>query len=270
VVNGGFARSFARMEPLADDGVTVATTAADAADGADAVITMLADADAVLSVMTEGRVIEAMSRDSVWLQMSTIGLAGTEDAIAVARRTDVPFVDAPVLGTKKPAEEAKLIALASGGDDALDACQPIFGAIAARAERLGEAGAGTRMKLVINSWLLAFTGALAETFAFADSLGVDAERFLQVIAGNPIDAAYAQLKGKAMIERDYETSFPLRLAAKDATLVLEAAEGIELPLTQVVERRFREATEMGLGDKDMAAVYEATSARDDAHPAAAP
>lgn len=261
-------RSPERAEPLADHGVTVASAAAEAADGADAVLTMLADADAVLSVMTKERVIEAMSSDAIWLQMSTIGRDGIDDAIALAERTHLRIVDAPVVGTKQPAEEGKLVVLASGPGGALDACEPVFDPIAARTVRLGEAGAGTRMKLVVNTWLLALTTALAETFAVAGEVGVEPARFLEVIEGSPVDVAYAHLKGKAMLEREYDTSFPLRLAAKDARLVLEAAEGIDLPLAEVVERRFRDAAEMGLADEDMAAVYEAISSREGTRPAA--
>jgi 3-hydroxyisobutyrate dehydrogenase len=263
-------RSAERAEPLADHGVTVAAVAAEAADGADAVLTMLADADAVLSVMTKERVIEAMSSEAIWLQMSTIGSEGTGDAIALAERTHLRIVDAPVLGTKQPAEEGKLIVLASGPAGALDACEPVFDPIAARTVRLGEAGAGTRMKLVVNSWVLALTTALAETLAVAGEVGVDPTRFLEVIEGSPVDVAYAHLKGKAMIERHYDAAFPLRLAAKDARLVLEAAEGVDLPLIEVVERRFHEAAERGLADQDMAAVFEAIVSREGAPPPAAP
>jgi 3-hydroxyisobutyrate dehydrogenase len=261
-------RSPERAEPLADHGVTVASAAAEAADGADAVLTMLADADAVLSVMTKERVIEAMSSDAIWLQMSTIGREGIDDAIALAERTHLRIVDAPVVGTKQPAEEGKLVVLASGPGGALDACEPVFDPIAARTVRLGEAGAGTRMKLVVNTWLLTLTTALAETFAVAGEVGVDPTRFLEVIEKSPVDVAYAHLKGRAMLEREYDASFPLRLAAKDARLVLEAAEGIDLPLTEVVEQRFRQAAEMGLADQDMAAVYEAISSREGTRPAA--
>jgi 3-hydroxyisobutyrate dehydrogenase len=261
-------RSPERAEPLADHGVTVASAAAEAADGADAVLTMLADADAVLSVMTKERVIEAMSSDAIWLQMSTIGREGIDDAIALAERTHLRIVDAPVVGTKQPAEEGKLVVLASGPGGALDACEPVFDPIAARTVRLGEAGAGTRMKLVVNTWLLTLTTALAETFAVAGEVGVDPTRFLEVSEKSPVDVAYAHLKGRAMLEREYDASFPLRLAAKDARLVLEAAEGIDLPLTEVVEQRFRQAAEMGLADQDMAAVYEAISSREGTRPAA--
>jgi 3-hydroxyisobutyrate dehydrogenase len=261
-------RTSEKAEPLAGDGVEVASSAGDAAGGADAVITMLADAEAVLGVMGDD-VVAAEPSDAIWLQMSTIGLDATQRAASLAERAGLEFVDAPVLGTKKPAEEGKLIVLASGGDEALDACEPIFDAVAARVVRLGEAGAGMRMKLVLNNWLLSLTAGLAETLAVADRLGVDGRKFLEVIEGGPMDADYAQLKGGMMIERDYETSFPLEWATKDARLVLEAVDGDELLVTEAIRGRFEAAIEMGLGEKDMSAVYEAASARDDARPAAA-
>jgi 3-hydroxyisobutyrate dehydrogenase len=151
--------------------------------------------------------------------------------------------------------------LASGPDAALERSQPVFDAVAARTIRLGAAGAGTRMKLVLNNWVLSITGATAETIALAEELGIDPAQFLAAIEGGPLDSAYAQLKGKMMIERSFEPSFPVRLAAKDARLVLEAGEsdGREMPLTRAVERRLSEAADLGHGDEDMAAVYHASA-----------
>jgi 3-hydroxyisobutyrate dehydrogenase len=257
-----------RAQPLADAGVEVSASPAQAVAGADAVITALADGDAVMAVMEEAGALAAMEQEAIWLQMSTIGVEATKRAAAQADAAGVAFVDAPVIGTKQPAEEGKLIVLASGPDEAIAACGAAFEAVGARTESLGEAGADTRMKLVVNSWLLALTAGLAETLALADRLGVDAERFLEVIAGGPIDAGYAQLKGKAMIERDYPPSFPLRLALKDARLVLAAADDFELPLAQAVEHRLAESVEIGAAEEDMAAIYEAASTREDARPAA--
>lgn len=262
-------RTAEKAQALAGDGVAVADSPAAAVDGAAIAITMLTDGDAVRAVMADGGVAEAMADGAIWLQMSTIGVEATDEVIALAERSGVRLVDAPVSGTKQPAEEGTLTVLASGPDDALDECEPIFDAVGARTVRLGDAGSGTRMKLVVNSWLLAVTAGLAETFAVADSLGIDPRAFLEVIEGGPMDIAYAHMKGKLMVERDYPASFPLRLAAKDARLVLEAAEGLELPLADAARRRLEEAAAMGLADEDMAAVYEAASARDDRRPAAA-
>jgi 3-hydroxyisobutyrate dehydrogenase len=253
-------RTRERAEPLSEDGIEVADSAADAVEGAEAAITMLANADAVQEVaIAEGGAISALGPEAIWLQMSTIGLAGAEELAAAAGERGVTFVDAPVLGTKQPAEAGELIVLSSGPDAALDACAPVFDAVGARTVRLGEAGNGTRMKLVLNSWLLALMAGLAETFALAERLGVDPARFLGVIKDGPIGVPYAELKGRMMIEGEFPPAFPLYLARKDAGIVLEAGErdGAEMALARAIEARFSEAEEAGHGEEDMAAVYEA-------------
>jgi 3-hydroxyisobutyrate dehydrogenase len=257
-------RSPARAEPLAEDGIEVAPSAAAAAGGADAVITMLSDGPAVRAVIGAGEpVLEAMNQEAIWVQMSTVGVEATREFAELAASAGMEFVDSPVLGSKQPAEDGQLIVLASGADDTLDRCAPIFDGVGSRTERLGEAGHGTRTKLVLNSWLLALMAGLAETISVAETLGVDPKRFLEIIDGGPVNAGYAQLKGRMMIEREFEPSFPLRHALKDADLVLEACEreGVSLPLIDTLERTFTRAEELGHGDEDMAAVYEAARDR---------
>jgi 3-hydroxyisobutyrate dehydrogenase len=256
-------RTREKAEELAGERIAVADTPADAARGADAVVTMLSEGEAVRAVMRGGDgALEAMEADSIWIQASTIGLEATAELAELAERTSVPFVDSPVLGTKGPAEAGELVVLASGPDQAIDRVRPVFEAVGARTIVLGEAGAGTRMKLVVNHWLLSLTTALAEALALAEAIGVDGARFLEVIEGGPTDAAYAQLKGKMMLAHDYEPSFPLTLAHKDADLVGEAAaaNGLALAVNEAVRARFAAAEQAGHGDEDMAAVREAARA----------
>lgn len=251
-------RTRAKAEPLAEEGSEIADTPAAATAGADAVITLLTAADAVREVMTgEDGGLEGMDEGSIWIQMSTIGIAATEEMAGLARETGVTFVDAPVLGTKEPAEEGKLVVLAAGPAEALDSCTAIFKAIGSRTFRLGEPGQATRLKIVLNNWVLSVTVATAETIALAERLGVDPSLFLEAIEGGNLDSAYAQMKGRMMIERSFDPSFPLGLAAKDARLVLEAVDGedAEPVLPRAIERRLSEADELGHGDEDMAAVY---------------
>jgi len=196
----------------------------------------------------------SLEGDQVWWQASTVGIEATERLKGMAG--DAAFVDGPVLGTKQPAEKGELTVLASGrGRDRLG---PVFDAVAARVVDLGdEVGAGSRLKLVLNAWIVALVESLAETVAFAEGIGVDPRRFLEVIDGGPMGPAYAQLKGKAMIERSFDPSFTLSLAAKDAGLVAEAAAaaGMELPLPGLVRDQMRKAIDSGHGDKDMAATF---------------
>jgi 3-hydroxyisobutyrate dehydrogenase len=252
-------RTREKAEALAGERIEVADSPADAARDADAVVTMLTDGDAVREVMEgEDGALEGMAPDSIWVQASTVGLGATAELIEIAERTGTPFVDSPVLGTKAPAEAGELIVLASGTDETIGRVRPLFDAVAARVIELGAAGAGSRMKLVVNHWLLSLTTALAEALALADALELEGARFLAVIEGGPIDTAYAQLKGRMMLSREYEPSFPLSLARKDADLVGEAADvkHLELALNRAVRDRFAAAEQAGHGDEDMAAVRE--------------
>jgi len=253
-------RSPEKAEALRDGGVEVAASPAEAVEGAGVVITMLADADAVLEVMDARGGLGAMSSGAVWCQAATVGLEGLERCDALARgRDDVALVDAPVVGTKEPAEQGALTVLASGPPEALERCAAAFDAIAQRTLRLGAAGEGTRLKLVVNSWILALVEGVGETVALAEGLGVDPARWLETIEGGPLDAGYAKTKGQAVIERRFAPSFTVALARKDAGLMREAAErhGLDLPLGALVEQRMGRAAELGHGDEDMAATFYA-------------
>jgi 3-hydroxyisobutyrate dehydrogenase len=225
---------------------------------------MLSDGEATASVM--GRpagAASAMDDDAVWAQMATVGLSGIERCAAIAEERGVALVDAPVLGTKKPAEDGQLLVLAAGRQDALERCRPVFDAVARKVVELGEPGAGTRLKVVLNSWLLALVEGVAESIALAEALNVDPARFLETLQGSPMDSPYAQLKGRAIIDRALEASFPLRLARKDVQLVIEAADrhALELSLPPAIAAAFDRAIERGHGDEDMAAAYFASAVR---------
>jgi 3-hydroxyisobutyrate dehydrogenase len=246
-------RSADKARPLADDGATVAESAREAVDGADVVVTMLAAGDAVEEVARE-----AIDGDGVWAQMSTVGLEAGETLAGLARERGVTFVDAPVLGTKAPAEQGKLIVLAAGDPDGRERCAPVFDVVAAKTIDLGDDPvAGQRLKVVLNSWIVGLVEALGETMALAKALGVEQEQFLETISGGPLDTPYAQMKGKVMISGDFDPSFALKLARKDAGLALAAAEaaGIDLPAIRATAAAFDQAIEAGHGDEDMAATY---------------
>ncbi len=255
-------RSTEKVKPLAKDGVTVVDTAGEAASGADFLLTMLPDADVIEEVVRDG-LLPALAEGAVWLQMSTVGENGNEKLARLAAEGGVAFVDAPVLGTKAPAEQGQLIVLASGPEDVRSKCEPIFDAVGSKTVWLGEAGEGSRLKLVVNNWIVGLLGVLAETVAFARAAGVDPQKFLETIDGGPLGLPYAQMKGSMMIEEDFPTSFSAKLARKDAGLVLEAAQerGLQMAVASAVAARFDEAIEAGHGDEDMAAIYEATKLR---------
>jgi len=242
-------RAFNRTREKAEGlGATVAGSPAEAVEGADVVVTMLSDGPAVAQVM-DGITLRD---DQLWWQASTVGV----DWIA---RLGDRLVDGPVLGTRQPAEDGKLTVLVSGpGRDQL---ADVFEPVSVKVVDLGEEiGTGTRMKLVLNTWVLALVEGLAETIALAEGLKIDPQQFLDIITGGLMDTPYAHMKGKQMIERSFPPSFPLALAAKDAGLVADAAReaGLDLPLPGLIRDQMGKAVEAGHGDEDLAATFLAS------------
>jgi len=266
-------RSRAKAEPLAGDGAYLARSPRDAASGAGMVITMLTDEEAVIAAMDgPDGALRALSgahqeggaeyadqygpHHALWVQMSTIGEAAARRCAELANRAGVGFVDAPVLGTRQPAEEGALVILESGPQEARHRLAPVFDAIGQRTIRAGEAGAGSRLKTVVNSWVLAVVEAGAETMALAEALGLDTALFFAAVDGGTLDLPYLRMKGKAMTSRDFTPAFRLALAAKDAGLARRAAEerDLDLPLIEALARRYAEAAKEH-GDKDFSATY---------------
>jgi 3-hydroxyisobutyrate dehydrogenase len=249
-------RSRERAEPLADTGAAIADTPAEAVDGADTVITMLSDGPVVAEVIDAAA--PRLGSDVVWLQMSTVGDAWSDRLAARGTDLGVTYVDAPVLGTKEPAEDGALVVLAAGADDVRDRVISVFDAIGSRTIWLDGVGQASRLKLVINAWIAALTAALAESVALAEHLGVDPRQFLDAIDGGAVGAPYAQIKGPMMIDGEYPTSFPVRLAHKDVCLILDAAgDALPLRVAEAVAAQFSAAIDAGAGEDDMAAVRRA-------------
>jgi 3-hydroxyisobutyrate dehydrogenase len=247
-------RSREKAEPLAD-ACAIHDEAAEAVRGAAVVVTMLADADAVEAVMTGEGVLDALDDGAVWVQVSTVGVEGERRLRELASDRDVAYVDAPVSGTKEPAEQGKLVVLASGDDGLRERVEPVLDAVSARIVWVGEAGKGTALKLVVNTWVLALVEGLAESVALAEALGLDPAKLIEVLDGGPLYAPYVKVKGQGMIDGEFPPSFSLALAAKDARLVADAAEraGLDLPLPATIARQMQRGIEAGHGDEDLSA-----------------
>jgi len=223
-----------KARALADVGAEPCDSPAAAAAGADVVLTILLDADTVTEAIRRA----APKPGTVWLQTATVGLEGVERTISVARELDLDLVDCPVLGSRKPAEDGALVLLASGSERARARLAPVFEALGKKTLWLGEAGAGSRLKLVCNAWVLTLTAGVAQSIALARALGVEPHDFFAAIEGGPLASAYAQVKGAAMTSGEYPVSFALWGALKDSGLI---------------EEGLRSA---GLSDRIMAAVRE--------------
>jgi len=248
-------RSTEKAQPLAEGGAQVADSAADAVAAADVIITMLFDTDAVAGTM-EGA-LDRAREGAVWLQTSTVGVAGTERLAGIARDKGVAMIDAPVLGTKAPAENGQLVVLASGPSSLREKVQPVLDAIGQKTQWVGEElGEGSKLKLAVNAWIATVVNGVGQSMALARGLGLDPQQFLDAVSGQAVDAPYVQLKGKAMIEGDYTPSFELDGVIKDVDLVLAAMDdaGTDPTLARALRDRLTAASDAGHGSEDMAAV----------------
>jgi 3-hydroxyisobutyrate dehydrogenase len=255
-------RSPAKAEPLAADGAQIAATPAEAVRDADVVLTMLYDGPAVLEVMRDA--VPGLRPGIVWAQTTTAGIEAVGELAGFAREHGLVFFDAPVLGTREPAEAGQLTILAAGPEQGREAVTPVFDAVGARTLWTGEDGAAagaTRLKLVANSWVLAATNAAGEVLALAQALGVDPQSFFGVIAGGPLDMGYLHAKTALILEdRLSPASFAVATAAKDAHLIVRTGQqhGVRLDGAAATADRLTRAAAQGHADEDMAAGYYAS------------
>jgi 3-hydroxyisobutyrate dehydrogenase len=254
-----------KAAPLADDGATVAEMLEEALRGAEVVVTMLFDTDSVAQVMEEA--LPLLEPGTVWVQASTVGRDGTERLAALAQQRGVPFYDAPVVGTKQPAEGGKLTVLASGPAATREVVQPVFDAIGAKTVWLGDtAGPASAMKLVANSWVATITAGAAFAIEQARAFGLDPAQFLETVSGGAADSPYLQAKGRTILEdRTGDPQFALDGLRKDLALIREADLGAGVPTTLIdaLGQVYGSASAQGHGGSDISAVAAAFAAEQD-------
>lgn len=253
-------RTRAKAEPLARLGAVVVDEPADAVRDADVVVTVLFDADAVAEVMAAA--LPAVPRGAAWVQSATVGAEGTARLAELADAHGVVFVDAPVLGTRKPALAGRLVVLAAGPDVARPLVGPVLDAIGERTIWVAdEPGAASRLKLVANAWIATLTAGVAQSVALARAWDLDPQLFLDAIDGGAPDSPYAHIKGAAMLSGDFEPQFQLDGLRKDLALIVADAvrAGVPTPLVDALVRAYAVAAgaDDEHGGQDIAAVINA-------------
>jgi len=242
--------------PFAEHGAEVASTAAAAVRTADVCITMVTDAKAVMAIADDLGMLEALPSGAVWAQMSTIGVDATETigSMVIERRPDITFIDAPVSGSKVPAEQGKLTIFASGSQTARPKIEPIFAAIGERTVWVGPVGNGSRMKLV-NNTLLAFSAeGVANALALAHRLGLATQNVVEAFEGGPLISPWEAGKFRRINNEDYSPEFPLRLALKDVHLALDHGGSERFAVLASLAREWDQIVAQGVGDEDITVV----------------
>lgn len=259
-------RTHAVAEAIA--GATATNTVAEAVADADVVILMLPTAQITIDTL-DSAALAALPQGAVVAQMGTIGAAGTEQlAQHLAERPDLALIDAPVSGTKGPAIAGTLTILASGtvSDAQRAALDDVFDVIGGRAVWLGdEPGAGSRMKLVVNAWLLAMMQGIAEASILGERLGITPAELWAALDGGPLASPYIKGKLAKLEAKDYDTEMGLAWGAKDARLALQAFgkdSPMHLPDLTAIAALWTGAADMlrpdgtPYGDADISAIRE--------------
>jgi 3-hydroxyisobutyrate dehydrogenase len=184
---------------------------------------------------------------------------GTDRVVALVERErpDIALLDAPVSGSKDPAEHGQLTIFASGPDEARAAVAHVFDALGQRTIWAGPVGTGTRLKLVNNTWLAFAAEAVAASVALAHGLGLETETVIDALQGGPLVSAWQAAKLQRILEGDFSPQFALKLALKDMRLASEAAGQDRLTALGCLTDEWQRAVEQGLGDEDLTVVTRA-------------
>lgn len=248
------------VKGIADIGGHAAASAAEAAGNRDFVVTMLPNGpDVEETLFGAPGVAAAMSKDTLYIDMSTIAPDATDRTAARLAEMGIRMVDAPVGGTSEFAERGQLLILAGGDERDVQAAQPVFDAVGRETIHCGEGGAGTRTKLVNNYMSTALNVLTAEALAFAEAAGLDVMRTVKVLAGTTAGKGF--LTGaydRKIFSGDISAEFGLALASKDLNLALVYAAGLNVPLGvgAAASQVYAMSRAEGFGPNDWSAVLE--------------
>jgi 3-hydroxyisobutyrate dehydrogenase len=243
---------------LAELGAEVAENAADAARRAGIVVTMVTDTEPVISIARQEGMLAALAPGAIWVQMSTIGV-GIERVAALVHleRPDVTLVDAPVSGSTGPAEQGQLTIFASGPDEARSRVAPLFDALGQRTTWVGQVGAGSRLKLVNNTWLAFTAEAVGVSVALARRLGFETEAVIDAIGGGPLVSPWQAAKLQRIAQGEFSAQFALSLALKDVHLAVQAADDNGFAALAHLAEEWQQVVDTGLGSQDVTVIARA-------------
>jgi 3-hydroxyisobutyrate dehydrogenase len=217
----------------------------------------------VISIARDQGMLAALTPGAVWAQMSTIGVPGIDRVADLVRaeRPDVMLLDAPVSGSKDPAEQGQLTIFASGPDQARPRVTPLFDALGQRTTWAGPAGTGSRLKLVNNTWLAFASEAVATSIALAHRLGLETQTVMDALGGSPIVSAWQEAKLHRIVKGEYSPQFALSLALKDVRLALQMADDDRFAALTALAEEWQRAVDDGLGDQDLTVVTRVLEAQ---------
>ncbi|MFJ6080900.1 NAD(P)-dependent oxidoreductase [Streptomyces sp. NPDC092369] len=257
-------RTAARAEPLIAAGAAVAADPAEVFARADVVILMLADELAIDAVLGRGNPeFAARVAGRVVVHMGTTSPEYSQALETDIRAAEGSYVEAPVSGSRVPAENGRLIAMLAGEEAAVEVVRPLLAPMCHGTFVCGPAPSALLMKLAVNLFLITQVTGLTEAFHFAERQGLDRRLFLDVLDAGPMASAVSRMKAPKLLERDFAVQAAASDVLKNNQLIAEAARetGFASPLLDVCHALFGETVSLGYGGEDMVAVLRAIEAR---------
>ncbi|MDB5134377.1 MAG: 6-phosphogluconate dehydrogenase [Mucilaginibacter sp.] len=252
-------RSKEKEDRLKASGARVASTPAALIQQSDMVIIMVTDDKAINDIFRgENGLLGAGTSGKVIVNMSTVSPAISKEMAAVCEEQGNHYLDAPVSGSVKQADEAQLVIMVGGAQSIFEQAKPVLEKIGRMAMLVGDTGAGNTAKLVINTLLGVYAQGLAEAVVFAQQNGIKNTDLLTLINNSALGSPFIKIKGDAIINDNYNAVFALKHVAKDLRLAKDI--GLSSPLGQVAYETFQEA-EPALGDEDIIAVIKQISTK---------
>jgi 3-hydroxyisobutyrate dehydrogenase-like beta-hydroxyacid dehydrogenase len=248
-----------KAEPLLAKGAVWADNPASLAEGVDTIFTILANPEAVHeTALGPGGFLDRMHPGAIWVDSSTVNPSFTKKMAQEAQVRRVHFVDAPVAGTKHPAEQAQLVFLAGGSPEDVQACQPFFEAMGKKTVHLGPNGMGTSAKMVVNLLLGEAMLAFSEALSLGQALGLSMEGLMDLLVGGPVTAPFTAGQRAKIENSQYEPEFPLKWMRKDLQLVSLSGyeQGVALPTVNAAKEIYTLAERQGWGELDFSAIYD--------------
>ncbi|WP_366247899.1 NAD(P)-dependent oxidoreductase [Terribacillus aidingensis] len=257
-------RTKEKAQALLDKGAVWADSPRKVGEQANIVFTMLTDPAAVQAVAYgEDGLFSGMQENSLWVDVSTVKPAFTKEMAEAARAHHIRFVDAPVSGSKAPAQQGKLHFLVGGEEQDVKKVTPLLEKMGQSIQHMGANGNGSATKLAVNMLLVQSLTGLSEAISFGEAVGLDKEHLMDVLLALPVTSDIQAGKRDTILQQNFEPQFPLEHAYKDLQQISETAyeAGAPLPMTNSVKELYALAKKNGYGKQDVAAVY-ALLARD--------
>lgn len=252
-------RTRSKAEPLISAGAVWADTPRDVGEQVKVLFTMLSKPDAVAETALLGKnaFLPQMPKGSIWVDCSTVNPSFSKLMAVEARERGIRFLDAPVGGSKGPAEQGQLIFFVGGEKKDMDEVRPLFEAMGKAIFHMGGNGMGSGMKMVNNLMLGHAMAGFSEAIALGSSLGISREKMFEALASSPVTAPFLMMKKQKILEGKYDVEFPLKWMHKDLQLAAETAyeTGIAMPVSNVTKEVFALAVKNGWGNEDFSAIF---------------